>query len=60
MVNAFFAERLMYRSNRTLETENFKEISSAMHFGSDAVVCVLGEGGEGLKDRPSMLLACVI
>ena len=40
----------MYRSNRTPETDNFKEISSAMHFGSDAVVCEW-KGGGGLKDR---------
>ena len=43
----FFAGRLMYRSNRTPETENFTEIFSAMHFGSDAAVHVMGGGGLG-------------
>ena len=37
----------MYRSNRTPEKENFKEIPSAMHFGSDAAACVCGGGGGG-------------
>ena len=44
-MSQFFAGRLMYRSNRTPEIENFTEISSAMHFGSDAAVHVMGGGG---------------
>ena len=43
--------RLKYRSNRTQENENFEEITSAMHFGSDAAVCVFGRGGGGVKDN---------
>ena len=46
--------------HQTLETDNLKTKSSAMHFGSDAAACVLGGGGGVVKDMPSMLLACVI
>ena len=44
----------MYRSNKTPETEHFKNFPSAMHFGSDAaasVSCVLGGGGGLIKGQ---------